>query len=57
MESKCSKPDSKTFVGLLRVRLMFNSENIAHPMSLGLRDDHFGAMTSFFLPILHHDFS
>ena len=36
---------------------MFNSENIAHPMSLGLRDDHFGAMTSFFLPILHHDFS
>ena len=45
--------DSVTCVGLLRIRLMFNSKNIAASTSLGLRDDRLGAMTSFIPPRSH----
>ena len=45
--------DSATSVGLLRIKLMFSFKNIVATMSLGLKDDLLGAMTSFIPPRLY----
>ena len=49
--------DSATSARLLGIRLVFSFKNIVDATSLGMRDDHLGAMTSFVPPRLHSNSS
>jgi hypothetical protein len=44
-----------TYIGLLKIKPMFNFKNIIVSTSPGMRDDYFGAMTSFIPPRSHLD--